>query len=483
MNTKFQVYQSYCFLMMFLLFLSCNRKEVLVNVDNIPDGGILLTSWHILGPFPSKMINYLYFDNLKQFGFTEDKISFDEYLKIIPPDTIKKFFYKTDSFNIDFKKVFGYSKETSIRLSAYCACVIKSSRKQTLKLNFSAVNGSRIWLNHKLIHDYNRGVYLTYYEHYIDLDLERGNNFLLVKVITNTKLWEMFGSLENASENGYERNKIAYSLDFRNKFLNRSVIKNDSLYLNDGLHPGKGLFCIKDLNGKTIFSDSINEVSRKYFKNVSFLTPGLYKALLYTKNDTFSERLFIGDIVEEMRHLLKSLKQLKTDDDTKRNIEALAYRYSLLLKKGNLPKGNPDGRKWDRRMIIVYVNLNTYYKNIFTKNKPDSGASGAILKTYLSKIDGNIQYYQVFVPKSYTPSKPLPLVIELAKYMKRYNSPLETVRFANIDLIELFEYLADKYNMIIVEPGCRTVENANKNAIEEADFWEALDDVKKYYNL
>jgi dienelactone hydrolase len=471
-----------CLILILLYFLSGCKKEYVVDADRIPTNGIVLTSWQMLGPFPDKMDNYLYFDNLKQMGFSEDRITFKEYHEIAFSDTIRKNqFYRSDSsYVVDFNKIFGYTKGNSIKANVYCACVIRSTRKRNLRLNFSADNGSKIWLNHQLVHEYNckysQG--LNYYQHYIPLNLEKGDNFLLIKVNNTGLRWEMFAAIEQESSNGLRKNQIAYLVKHGKNFLDRSVINDSTLYLNHFLPSDEGLFSVKESNNHILFSDSIHDLSKKYGKDVSGLPKGLYTASLSVRNITCTQKLFIGNIVDDIGKLIKSIQQCRTDEATMRNIEALTFRYNHLMK----PENAGNKFEWDKKLILIYENLNRYYKNIRNKMDPDFEAFGGLLKSYVSRIDNGTQYYQIFVPKSYSKGKPMPMVIEMPKYMQRFNSPLETFRFANIHLIETFEDLADKYNMIILDPGCRSVK-VNTNAIDEADLWENLEDVKKYFTI
>ena len=472
----------YALLILIIVLSGCTHKKPHVDVNDISDEGITLTAWQILGPFPSNQWNYLYFDNLERFGFDEEHITADEYFKIPSTDSVKNQLYKSDSYKVDFNTVFGYATDSSGRSSVYAACILKSDQKRTLKLNFSSDNGARIWLNNELIHDYNRGLGLYYYEHYIDLPLREGENFLLIKVINTGREWEMFAAMEKESAKGYQKNQTALFLKLGQCFLKRSAISNDSLYLSDEFPPLEGLFTIHDPNNHILLTDTIPDVSKPYFKSIASLPDGLYTAFLTLRNETFHEKLFVGDIIKTIEKQLIDLKQYTPDTDTGRNIEALAFRYRHLLKPEN-GRYDFERRNWDKKMIFIYTSLERYSQNLKKGKQPDAGATGGILKSYRSKIDDGIQYYQLFIPKSYSPGKPMALVIEMPKFIKRFDSPLESFRFANIRGFEQFEHLADKYNMFVLDPGCRTIDHVNRNALDEADLWEALEDVKKTYAI
>ena len=469
------------FVLLLLLF-GCNEKAN-VNIDQLANEGLVLTRWQILGPFSSDKANEISFDkdDLLQFGYCEKDVTYDEFCSI-KSIAIKNKSYKSDSYKIDFNKLYGYTNEKSIAANVYCACLIKSSKDRNLKLNFSSDDGSKIWLNHKLIHNYNRICGLRYYENYIDINLKKGDNLLVVKINNIGFNWEMFAAIEEGSTKGNLKHQIAFSLEYGRNFLKRSVIDNDSLQLNIDLPSEAGVFSLYDQTKKIMFSNSIKEVNA-YLKNISILKKGLYVSTLYVRNQTFTEKLFVGDIVAEIKQLLQSINNYRLNEDTKRNVEALTFRYNHLLKPGNMGKDIYEKREWDKKMIFLYTSINRYYNNLNKKNDPETGETGGLLKTYLSKIDNGVQYYQLFIPKNYSHRQSLPLVIELPKFMTRHESPLETYRFANIHLFELFEDVANKYNMIILDPGCRTIDKANNNAIDEADLWECLDDVKKHYHI
>src|SRR5690606_24616684 len=127
---------------------------------------------------------------------------------------------------------------------------------------------------------------------------------------------------------------------------------------------------------------------------------------------------------------------------------------------------------------------NLFIQNNILQGKPESRyATGSILRSYKSKIDNGAQYYILHVPTSYKHGQAIPLVIEMSKLMKWFPSPVETNRFANISLIEHFNDLANKYNMIVVEPGNRTVDKPNYNNIDEEDLWENIADIKSSYTI
>jgi dienelactone hydrolase len=474
-------------LFLVLSLIGCQKPpQVSYNIDRMPQEGILLSKWQILGPFPANgQQHFLEFDNLRQFGFNESTISFDQFVGIKPKDTSQTFTNQlcvSEDYKTDFNNLYHYADSMAIDANVYCACILHSGKERKLKLNFSSDDGSKVWLNHKLIYSCDRQNGIQYYDNYLDLDLKDGDNLLLVKV-NNIKLgWQMFADVEEETPERLRRYGETFSLEFGTNYLQRSVITNDTLMLNHNLPAENYAFSVQTVNGSRVLSDSGADAD-----SASWIIPklkeGLYSTTFYDRGEAFSETFYKGDIVKEIHRLLQNLMSRRLEADTKRNIDALAYRYNHLLKPENLGKTDDDRRDWDRKMIFLFTSLDRYYNNLRRALDPEYDAVGGLLKTYVSKIDDGIQYYQLWVPRDYHKGKPLPLMIEFPKYMARHPSPLETYRFANIHLFDLFERLADKYNVIILDPGCRTIDKCNMNTIDEADLWEALAAVRKGYSI
>ncbi|MGD1045417.1 MAG: hypothetical protein ABR936_08850 [Bacteroidota bacterium] len=472
-------------LVLAIFFAGCHNN-VSYDVNKMPDEGMLLNKWQILGPFPAdKEEHFLEVDNLHQFGLDEATITFDEFTHIQPknsPHTFKNQFLVSSNYKTDFNKIFGYTDSTTINGNVYCACVLQSDKERKLKLNFSSDDGSKVWLNHKLILNYDRNGKINYYDNYIDLNLIEGDNLLLIKV-NNVRLgWEMFVAVEEETKERTNRFKKTFAREYGKYYLQRSVVTNDSLSLNEGIPPEKYVLTLTTQNNDQVLCDSASGAYSPPWV-ISKLKDGLNSSTLYARSETFSESFYKGDIIKAIDRIIKRIQDFHLDTDAKRNTDALAYRYRHLLKPENMGKDATQKREWDKKMIFLFSSLNHYYNNLSKGLDPESGATGGLLKTYISPIDDGIQYYQLFIPKNYRKANSIPLVIELPKFMAWHPSPLETYRFANIGLFELFEDMADKYNVIILDPGGRTVDKSNMNTIDEADLWEAIGDVRKKYNI
>jgi hypothetical protein len=471
----------YFLIAMLAVILTGCRNETAYDLDALPAGGILLNKWQILGPFPANgNDHFLEVDNLRRFGFDEPTISYDEFVRINPKNVSAPLInqlIKSDDYRMDFNRIFNYTNSTSISGNVYCACLLHSDKERKLKLNFSSDDGSKVWLNHQLLFTRDRIGGIKYYEFYIDLDLRQGDNFLLIKVNNKASGWELFAAVEKETQQSAQRAKRTFALEFGSYFLQKSVITNDSLSFVENLPPEQYVLTLATSDDRIIRSDTVLNVNTPVW-NISALRDGLYSSTLQARGDTFSELFYKGDIAGAIAGVLKKIHRFSLPAGTKRNIDALAYRFRHLMK----PENARD-RHWDKKMIFELTSLTHYYRNLSNGLDPESDFVGGMLKTYVSQIDNGIQYYQLFVPRTYRKEHPLPLVIELPKFMTRHPSPLETYRFANARLFALFEILADRYNVIILDAGCRTIDRTNMNTIDESDFWEALGDVRKRYSI
>ena len=460
------------FLIYLLLLLSgCRTDRALYVVDQIGDEGIIIKNWHVVGPFKSTDDEVGLETNYLPDFEKEGDIAYDEFIKLASqPAEIE------DAIIVDFNKIFYIKEEDSPHAVAYAGCIIKSSRSQTLKLNFSSDDGSKIWLNQKLIHTNERGSAINPYQNFIDLPLERGENFLLVKVANLGGKWAMFAAIEKESKENIRRHKRNFELQYGNVFLSQNIIENDTLKLAWGIPEHE--YKLEVLGAQNLVFDIIPNQNI----NIGDLPDGFYKTVLYTPTDTFTSRFYkTKDFIRDFERLKTNIQKSPNGIENE-NVKALLHRHNILMKPENLPGEGYRKRNWDRRMLFVFDNLEKEYA-LMSNQVKEGDATGTLLKSYRSKIDDGNQYYILHVPENYDKNVPIPLVIEVAKLMKWFPTQVETNRFANIDLIENFADMANKYNMIVVEPGNRTVDKPNYNNIDEIDMWEAIADIKAAYNI
>ncbi|HTN22274.1 MAG TPA: hypothetical protein VL125_17480 [Pelobium sp.] len=463
-----------------VIFSSCSNDNSVYHIDAINKDGIILRKWHVLGLFKTEVAENGLETNYLNTDKDESAITYQKLKAFKPSGQHQNSHNQEVEINergiADFNKIFDIQEDKAGKAVAYVACVIKSSKNQKLKLNFSSSDGAKIWLNHRLIFKDERGSGIHPYQNYVDIEIKQGDNLLLIKTANVEKQWVMFAGIEQESKEGIKRHKKNFELQYGNLFLSRNIIENDTIKLTWGIPENS--YQLNILADKNLLLD----IKPDQNINIGQLPDGFYKTLLYTPQDTFASRFYkTKSITSSFNEVIKAIEKSLAGKKNV-NIDALLHRYNLLMKPENLPHAGFEKRSWDRRMLFILDNLKNEYHIINKENKPGE-LKGTLLRSYCSKIDSGAQYYILHVPEHYTKKQPVPLVIEMSKLMKWFPSPVETNRFANIDLIEYFSDMANKYNMIVAEPGGRTVDKPNYNNIDETDLWETIDDIKRQYNI
>lgn len=480
-----------------IFIISCNNSDedtLTVNADKIPQNGIILKNWQILGPFPADGDNnYLNKDNLELFGFSESTIEYKDFISISRKDVkyniqlLSNFDnkqIKSADYLVDINEAFGYfPKEKSISGNAYLACIIKSNKEKTIRLDFTSDDGAKIWLNHKQILYIEKAGVVVDYENYLQLKLSKGDNFILVKVNNGMYEWQMYARLENETEDGLGHyHKLLTSINNHN-FLNSSILDSSTtVIISNKLPVNKYSFNICNENRKTIYSDTVNtEVSRNI--DLATLKHGLFYGHLLLNNDTLQQVLYKGNIINDTKKIILELDNHKPRGKIRNRIDAIIYRFHHLLKPGNQGSSQSEKQFWQRKIINLYVELKNISVNMKFLNGKKLSMPGTHIGTYISEIDNQIQYYLLFVPQNYIKINYYPLMIYMPTKLPNYQPDLESMKVADQGLIENLQDLADKNSIIILEPFCREIGKINFNSIEETDYFEAFNSLKEDYKI
>lgn len=466
--------------------ISCYTSDnsAVVSIENLSDTGLVIRKWHVLGPFiENGEKDYFAKDNLRAFHLKESSLTFDEF-KNITPDTTNI----PDSSRI-LNSLFEFPRQLSLKFkhkkgNVYVSCIIRSDKKVRLRLNFFTYSGVKVWLNQRLIPNHGIPKQLLTYWHYLPLNLNKGDNFLLIKVNnTSDEGWEMHPSIEKESKAGMWRHEQAIITTYNHDFLESGLITDsvsNNLMVNNEFVPDS--YQLKLSDGKKILFYKTFHQPSKWKLNLSKLKDGLYWGQLKKGNIGLNQYIFKGDIVESTAQLIKSMDQFKMTPDIRANVNALILRYHVILKKSLVAPDKSGTRGRQVRMLIVYRQLLNVYEQLKANKNPYSHNPGTFIRTYTSEIDNSTQYYLLHVPKSYRKNKPLPII---------FNTPtthtktpyLESIRVNNSYVILNYGELANKYNVIVAELNGRIRDKHNYNTIEETDFFEVLKSVKKDYSI
>ncbi|PCH68243.1 MAG: hypothetical protein COC06_09950 [Bacteroidales bacterium] len=463
-----------------LFMYGCSTEEPVYEFNENSKNKILLNKWRMVGPFIHEPKANLLYNELGKFQKNEDSVTFKEFCAI-KADTITGIYNRireTSGHLFDFIELFGLNKDKSVSGNVYCACVIKSDKKKNVMLNFSANDGCIVWLNRHEVFKENLHSRINNYDNYIELNLKKGANFLLVKIRNYTdNKWKFFACIEEWSVEREQRHNVNFLLGYGSRFLNKGIIEDDKLTMRWGFP--------KTVGGKIKVVGNNSEEwfdvkkGKRAVGNISKLPEGFYKALFFTQKDTCEEYFFKGNIHKAFHDIVKKLKCAECDTVTRNNINAYRFRYKHLMKPEHQPKKQYAVENWQRKIVYLYKGLWSIEKYL-NGEKPFPLNS---INSYVSEIDNGIQYYQLFIPEKYDGKERLPLMIEMPTSIKRFPHPLQSFRFADLDLADLFTRMSNKYNIAILCFNGRTIDRMNNNNIDEADLIENIRAVKSIINV
>ena len=476
-----------------LVICSCNSTYD-DEITTIPDNGITLNKWHITGPFPSNGTeNFLDVDNLKNWNLSEKNFREDDFNKIdtavIPanikllPNFVNKL-YESSEDVVDLNKVFGYVQmEQSISGNAYLGCTIRSNKRRKLYLNFTSDDNSKVWINGKEILRLEKSEAVIAYEKYVPVKLKRGNNFILVKVNNGMFDWQMYAKLEEKSEEGLKRNQILLSRLVNHTFLNKSILDTSFIIATSNRLPiEKYEITLTDQSGMITEKYKIKN-PKTWEVDLENLKEGLYIAKMKLNSDTLTQFIYKGDLIATTKKIISGFDFTNINDQNYiASVNANIYRFNHLLKPGNNGSNVVEKLAWQRKLIYIYNDLYELFKKAHT-DKPLNGMPGIHLRSYISRIDSAPQYYIIHVPETYTEKDTFPVVTFMPAKLPNHQYYLESMRVADLKLIENLQDMSNKYRMIVLEPFFREVGKPNFNSIGEDDFFEVYESVKKLYNI
>ncbi|MFT3902997.1 MAG: PHB depolymerase family esterase [Niabella sp.] len=357
----------------------------------------------------------------------------------------------------------------------YAATIIRSSKDQDVILIPAANNGIRLWVNgeQKLlnyVHEFING-----YQYLVKAHLKKGDNFILVKLLHADGDWRFFlksCSIKYAAENSLGRD---YSSICENYMLNS---EKDNLKLRikspATLVTLPPKLEISDVNNNTHLKQSL-PVNREWEIPITSLPMGPYTVKLETDNETFKQRLFIGDYHTWFNEIIKDLEQFYTDDQTRANIEILEKRFRYV----DTVDINHDNQ-YERKLSSLLFETSDIYAQLQNNKEAFAHVPGLHLRGQTLK-EHEEDSYMIYIPEIYD-KKPIPLVV-----MMPYESGIRPFNISsyvsNIDRIEHMKKLAEKYNFAVLWSSFRVYTTPTLIDMFCKTVFARVNDVKKDYNI
>ena len=294
--------------------------------------------------------------------------------------------------------------------SAVAYAFTKTSRPKAGKarLSVGSENGVRVWLNGKLVLGKDGLRSLTLDEDQVDVDMNAGDNTLLVKVSASSsfslRVLEPGTVLARRTEIG--PSIVALSGD-------GFTLKTDTGAERTALEPvkieviqpgGKAILTRQAARGAKVAVDARNWVDGPYEIRCATHTPA---GLLYVTHLPW----YKGDSLVKARELAATAAQADASTPEGFTLRMLADMVEDRLgSKLAEAKGNP----W-RKIHSPLME----YDEMMLERKGQTGRirpSGFVRLAYRDEVDGSPQYCRAYLPANYDPAKKWPLVVQIHGY-------------------------------------------------------------------
>lgn len=463
--------------------------RTIVRLDEVRNV-ITIADWRLIGPFKFDVKELrkpgaiglpigLDHDFLTEFGLKEKEVDetnilnarrqFSSNKRAVVADFLNSPFHFNELRN-NLRKMF----KTNEGAIVYAASVLESPENKSVGLIAASDDGIKAWLNNELIiNNTNQvGRNIKPFQHNVVIHLKKGKNFLLIKVDQKGFDWGFSLSLCTMKR---ARDSFVY-----NVIENPIVKKDESLKINLGLYETGASTQLQILNARKEVARDGRVISGgdTWSERLQYLEEGLFYCRLILPDTTIEKPFYYGDIETKLPLYKSAAEPLRVRDEVIRiNIDALLSRYEHLLAPENI---EPTSVYWQKKIVYIVSELETILNG--REGCEFAHCPGTHLRGFKSKVEDQLQYYMVHIPKrTQAQNGPLPLVVLIPAMVEPYLPFLRGHSIANINEIERVTSLADKYGYAVVWTSARG--NTRGNPIGTTDIMEVMADVRKDYEI
>ena len=238
---------------------------------------------------------------------------------------------------------------------------------------------------------------------------------------------------------------------------------------------------VRDVSTNNILLRKESARRGKIFSNEAQIpAPGVYEIVYRTQNDSASEFFIVGNPQDIFAELQDKLLKNNPDSESKPDIEAQLRRARILLVKENY---NIFDRQFQEKLAYTFNCLATFERRLregvtnLAKDQP-----GLHIRGFTSMIDGASSYHRLFVPSTYNPDVPLPLLIMAPTRIENPERPfIEGPVMADLRGALLWAKHAEKHGVALLWPPYRSAPEGY--SYESVHINEAIQAVERDYNI
>jgi len=240
-------------------------------------------------------------------------------------------------------------------------------------------------------------------------------------------------------------------------------------------------FEVRDVSANTIvFRKESTQLGRGLGDETSNLAPGIYEAIYHTESENISEYFVVGNPNALFEELQDKLAKHSLTPETKLDIEAQFQRARILLSKDNY---NTFDRRWQEKLAYTLSCLANMERRLgqgvtdIAKDQP-----GLHIRGFISTTDDSPQFYRVYIPSTYKPGVPLPMLVMVSARIAVEERPfIAGPTMENTQEARIWALYAEKYGFAILWPGYKNAPDGN--TYEALHIDEAIQAVERDYNI
>jgi len=250
-------------------------------------------------------------------------------------------------------------------------------------------------------------------------------------------------------------------------------------------NPDLGRFSVS-AEVRDVAADAVVIQKKSLYRNMALddaatsLAPGIYEAVYRTQNESASEYFILGNPREMFAEMSNKLQEYKTSPQTKLNIEAQLRRAQILLSTNNY---NITDKLWQEKLAYTFSSLATMERRLkggVTDIAKDQ--SGLHIRGFASRADDSFQSYRLFIPSTYKPGTPLPLLVLVSTEVVNTGRPfIEGPVMADHRGALLWAKYAEKHGFALLWPGYRGAPKGY--TYESMHIDEAIHEVERDYAI
>ncbi|MHB9023783.1 MAG: NPCBM/NEW2 domain-containing protein [Armatimonadota bacterium] len=389
--------------------------------------------------------------------------------------------YKSGGDLVNLTVAFGGKPVSAV--AAYAFTTIHREAAGKAYISTSSDDGLRIWLNGKLVHDrlITRGLFMD--DDLIEVDLQAGDNTVLLKVTQDVEFWAFCFRLLDVDAGRYLALTRANPVKLWPVILNEGgadagklVIATDSGAIKPPVSQPDIAVTVTAPGGKQMAAQTVPYGARAVFDAVTW-ADGPYDVTcrMIKANGiplTAHRVWYKGDMLAAVRRLASTAPASGGGSTPAEMIHGMLADILKYRLKDNFENPGPELLAYANAPLMEFAEL----------QQAEAGGTGGlhpygfVRLAYRDELDGMPQFARAYLPAHYDPAKKWPLLINLHGYMPA-NPPY--ARWWGVE--NRFDMFADAYDVISIYPHGRG--NTSYLGYGERDVLRCIELAKQRFSV